>query len=118
MPEWVDIATVVAASASMIIAALAFLRSGRRLDVEDAKKLESRLSAIEGQIGALPGQAEVGRMVLEEARLSGRIDTLGVQLEAFKSVVNEQVSSVRSTVDRVVMVVDRLENLHLRGNDP
>ena len=116
MPEWADIATLAVASVSMIIAAVAFLRSGRRLDVEDAKKLENRLSAIETIVGALPGQAEVARMVVEEARLSGRIDTLATQLEAWKAVVNEQVGSVRSSVERVDNVVGRLEDLHLRGD--
>ena len=115
-PDWLPIAAVACSVVSTWVAILALRRAGQRLAIEDARALESRLAAIEGVIRALPGHTEMGKLSLEEARLSGRIDTLAANLEAWKIVVNEQVAGVRSAIERTDHVLARLEDFALRGD--
>ena len=121
MPDWAVYLQAAATVASLLLAALAFLRSGRRIDavmVQEAKDaavaLEARLNALEHAVSHLAGDRDVHEMQGRHADLKGEVAVLTERIGGLDASIRAEIAGVKELVRRFDGVAQRLESFYFR----
>ena len=124
MPEWAVYLQAAATVASLLLAAGAYWRSGRRADAvmvreakEAAEHLEHRLSDMESTLSHLPPVARVHDIELSMSELRGQIGRMSERIGGLESTVSADLAHIRDLVGKVERQADRMIAFHLRETD-
>lgn len=103
-PLWALLAAMLLSAISVVIAAAAFVRAGRRMEKGDAVKMEARLTGLEVKVEAVPTHAAVHELAISVTTLAGEVKAMNVRQDGM----------VRF-VERLERVTDRQEKHLLDG---
>jgi hypothetical protein len=71
----------------MLTALAAYLRSGRRAAMGEAKALEARLTIVEQRVAAGPSAASLHELAIAQERVGGQIATLATRIDGLMEIV-------------------------------